>query len=155
MRHDLRLRWRLSAAPDPSRWTGRSSSSVLPRLAATLPPQGVQLSISQPEDSSCMFRFVTQYTRCGHHTTRIQSASPAPNGDRLAVQYAGWSLTATGEGFTLSRKSISFARSISWPGWRAERCIYTAMRRVAPRSRTIRPCRTPFPALSMNPSAAS
>ena len=46
--------------PDPSRWTGRSSSSVLPRLAATLPPQGVQLSISQPEDSSCMLRFVTQ-----------------------------------------------------------------------------------------------
>ncbi len=90
--------------PDPSRWTGRSSSSVLPRLAATLPPQGVQLSISQPEDSSCMLRFVTQYTRCGHHTTRIQSASPAPNGDRLAVQYAGWSLTATGEGFTLSRE---------------------------------------------------
>ena len=51
-----------------------------------------------------MLRFVTQYTRCGHHTTRIQSASPAPNGDRLAVQYAGWSLAATGEGFTLSRE---------------------------------------------------
>ena len=51
-----------------------------------------------------MLRFVTQYTRCGHHTTRIQSASPAPNGDRLAVQYAGWSLAATVEGFTLSRE---------------------------------------------------
>ena len=90
--------------PDPSRWTGRSSSSVLPRLAATLPPPGVQLSQDGQDDSACILRFITQYTRCGHHTTHIQSASPIPDGDRLAVQYAGWSLAATDQGFTLSQE---------------------------------------------------
>ncbi len=90
--------------PDPSRWTGRSSSSVLPRLAATLPPQGVQLSQEQSETPACILRFVTRYTQCGHRTTRIQSASPIPDGDRLAAQYTGWSLFATDQGFTLSRE---------------------------------------------------
>jgi hypothetical protein len=91
------------ARPDPTRWTGRDSSAVLPRLAATAAPTVVPLVQTQP-GPTYVLRFIRQYTLCGHTRSEILIIHSLPSAEQLALQYPGWEILPTSQGYTLTRR---------------------------------------------------
>lgn len=108
------------ARPDPTRWTGRASGSVLPRLAATAPPAAVPLVRIQQTDTYIL-RLISHYTLCSHTRSETVIIHSLPTAEQLAAQYPGWEITPTAQGYTLTRQIHQVCKNHIWVVLKADK----------------------------------